>query len=239
MSIRKIIREELKKVFEADYYDRFPDFLDPQFNPQIGSYPPVGMHAYGTMVKEDEILDEDMTQIGDISNLTLIIDPRGESVPMVLIDLDTSRIYGVIDMHKSGQKTYDIVSVAAEKGLGPLMYEFAMMYANTYGVMPFRSGDITDSAASVWKKFYDRSDIKKELVTKEDVEWSYPFDEFLDDSEKSKEEMLELFNTKYYKTPTTEFNELVLRGQEAVKEKKLNLYDVIERAGNYFAARYS
>lgn len=54
MSIRKIIREELQKIFEADYYDRFPDFLDPQFNPQMGSYPPIGMHAYGTMVKEGD-----------------------------------------------------------------------------------------------------------------------------------------------------------------------------------------
>lgn len=54
MNIRQIIREELHKIFEADYYDRYPDFLDPQFNPQMGAYPPVGMHAYGTMVKEDE-----------------------------------------------------------------------------------------------------------------------------------------------------------------------------------------
>jgi len=54
MDIRKIIREELKSIFEADYYDRYPDFLDPQFNPQMGAYPPIGMHAYGTMVKEDD-----------------------------------------------------------------------------------------------------------------------------------------------------------------------------------------
>ena len=54
MSIRKIIREELRKVFEADYYDRFPDFIDPLFNPQMGRYPPVGMHAYGTIVTEEE-----------------------------------------------------------------------------------------------------------------------------------------------------------------------------------------
>lgn len=59
MSVRKIIREELKRVFESDYYDRFPDFLDPQFNPQMGSYPPVGMHAYGTMVTEEEEDEED------------------------------------------------------------------------------------------------------------------------------------------------------------------------------------
>lgn len=59
MNIRQIIREELQKIFEADYYDRYPDFLDPQFNPQVGAYPPIGMHAYGTMVKEDMELDRE------------------------------------------------------------------------------------------------------------------------------------------------------------------------------------
>ena len=58
MDVRKIIREELEKVFEADYYDRYPDFLDPQFNPLMKTYSPVGMHAYGTMVREDS-LEED------------------------------------------------------------------------------------------------------------------------------------------------------------------------------------
>jgi len=240
MDIRQIIREELQKVLsESNYYDRYPDFFDPLYNPQVGAFPPVGMHKYGTMVKEDELLDEDMTQISDIPNLTLIIDPRGESVPMVLMDVDSNRIYGVIDMHKASQKTYDIVSVAAEKGLGPLMYEFAMMYANTKGVMPFRSGDVTKSAKNVWKKFYDRDDIKKILVTKDEREWSYPFDKFLSDSDRSKEEMLNIFNTKYYKSPTSEFKELVERGQKSIKENKIDLYDVIERAGNYFAASYS
>lgn len=55
MNARKIIREELQKVFEADYYDNFPDFLDPQYNPQIGAYPPVAITNYGNMMKEGEI----------------------------------------------------------------------------------------------------------------------------------------------------------------------------------------
>lgn len=59
MNIRQIIREELQKIFESDYYDRYPDFLDPQFNPQMGAYPPVGMHAYGTMVREEMELDRE------------------------------------------------------------------------------------------------------------------------------------------------------------------------------------
>ncbi len=49
MNVRRIIREELQRVFEADYYDNFPDFLDPQYNPQIGAYPPVAITNYGDM----------------------------------------------------------------------------------------------------------------------------------------------------------------------------------------------
>lgn len=59
MKLRKIIQEEIKKVMESDYYDNFPEFLDPQFNPQIGAYPPVGMHNYGSMVKEMESPDKE------------------------------------------------------------------------------------------------------------------------------------------------------------------------------------
>lgn len=58
MNIREIIKEELKKVFEADYYDNYPEFLDPQFNPQIGAYPPVEFNNYGTMT-EDLQLDRE------------------------------------------------------------------------------------------------------------------------------------------------------------------------------------
>lgn len=55
MDIRGIIKGELKKLMEADYYDNFPDFFDPLYNPQVGAYPPVGTHSYGpgTMVRED------------------------------------------------------------------------------------------------------------------------------------------------------------------------------------------
>lgn len=61
MSIRKIIREELEKVFSEVYqlprYE-YPDFLDPQFNPMVKSYPPTANRAYGNIMKEDS-LEED------------------------------------------------------------------------------------------------------------------------------------------------------------------------------------
>jgi len=75
MNIKKIIQEELKKVFEAvvysDYKD-FPDFFDPQFNPQMRSYPTTGQHKFGTMVKEDSLEEgyPEMFKIEEFKTLT-------------------------------------------------------------------------------------------------------------------------------------------------------------------------
>ncbi len=66
MNIRKIIREEIKKVNESSY-DIYPDFFDPIYNPNIKKYPPVGNHSYGEMVKE-ESLEEDYPSSFDMEH---------------------------------------------------------------------------------------------------------------------------------------------------------------------------
>ena len=43
---------------EADYYDRFPDFFDPQYNPQLMRYPVTAQHTFGSMVKEEAVDNE-------------------------------------------------------------------------------------------------------------------------------------------------------------------------------------
>lgn len=61
MSIRKIIREEIKRFIESNYQLGrldYPDFLDPQFNPLVKSYPTTTNAAYGNVMKEDS-LEED------------------------------------------------------------------------------------------------------------------------------------------------------------------------------------
>lgn len=58
MNIRKIIREEIEEVFRVEKgRGNYPSFIDPQFNPQIGIYPPTVFNSYGAMVKEDLQLD--------------------------------------------------------------------------------------------------------------------------------------------------------------------------------------
>lgn len=84
MNVRRIIREELQKVFEADYYDNFPDFLDPQYNPQIGAYPPVAITNYGDMMKEGDI----SSKVRKIKSLT-----TGEGV---------FSVYDIDDDHRRG-----------------------------------------------------------------------------------------------------------------------------------------
>lgn len=57
---------------EADYYDRFPDFFDPQYNPQMMRYPVAGQHTFGSMVKEDTIEEDypEMFKMEEFKSLT-------------------------------------------------------------------------------------------------------------------------------------------------------------------------
>jgi len=238
MNIRKIIKEELQKVFESDYYDRYPDFLDPQFNPQIGAYPPVGITNYGTMMKEE------MKKVDDITDdLVLVKDSRGIDTFLVVFNIETSRVMGIIaynNVKRSGGNSpgdnYQVSVVASEKGYGPLMYELAMMDVSPKGLMPTRSGDVSDSAREVWKKFYDRSDIKKEEIENHDSAWHYPFDSFLMD-DRGRDEMLKIYNSKYYKSG--DISSLLSSGESKLKEKKIRIEDVIERGMNFFSAKYA
>jgi ribosomal protein S18 acetylase RimI-like enzyme len=142
MDIRKIIKEELKKVFESDYYDRYPDFLDPQFNPQIGSYPPVGMHAYGTMVKEDSKTNGDRyvlnhydddadyeefgienyeaaneaEEIAKDGGVTIL---RGQELTSILFDTDTARVIGGLWIsHDNDKFSFDIALDSSYQNMG-------------------------------------------------------------------------------------------------------------------------
>lgn len=61
MNVREMIREEIRKIMELNVGSSqysYPDFLDPQYNPLMKKYPPVGFTNYGTVMKEDN-LEED------------------------------------------------------------------------------------------------------------------------------------------------------------------------------------
>jgi (p)ppGpp synthase/HD superfamily hydrolase len=104
MNLREIIREEIRKVFEggsigSSYYSNYPDFLDPQFNPQLGAYPPIGFTNYGDMMKEDE--EEDV-----------VIDPIERAREMAIM-AHGNQTYG---SHPYSYHLDQVVAVARELG---------------------------------------------------------------------------------------------------------------------------
>jgi len=240
MDIRKIIREELEKVFEADYYDRYPDFMDPQFNPLVHKYSPVGMHSYGQMFHEEEILREDMKQISDIPDgVTMAIGKRdgGRDTFIVLFDYEEGTFKGMIGFQDEGGDNWVSV-VAGEKGYGPLMYELAMMYSSPKGLMPSRTGDIEDKSKNIWIKFFNRDDIEKKPI--DSSQFNEPFHNFFYDEEGEfdVDKMKNIFNTRYYKSPTPEFHALVRKSSGIIKNKKLDMEDVLKKGMDYFEGNY-
>jgi hypothetical protein len=71
-------------------------------------------------------------------------------------------IIGTMTIEKG--KVSKVISVAAEKGYGPLMYEIA----SSLGGWLTSDIDVKPGAEAVWKRFYDRKDVEKKfLKTKE------------------------------------------------------------------------
>lgn len=184
------------------------------------------------------VMNEAMAQISNIpEDVILIHGKRGVDDFLILYNYENNKILGMIAF-KIVKGDWEISVVAAEKGYGPLMYEFVMMYVSPRGVMPARSGDIEDTSRDVWIKFFNRDDIKKKPV--HSGQFSSPFHQFFYDEkgEFEVDKMMNIFNQRYYKPPTSEFKGLLKKGEEAANERGLDMEDVIERAMNYFSANY-
>jgi len=229
MDIRQIIREELEKIFEADYYDRYPDFFDPLYNPQVGAFSPVGMHRYGEMVKEEQI-EEDALRTSSLPDSTaLFIKSINGGYTLSLYSPKNKIAYATITFTEAvSPRQYQVAGVAAQQGFGPFIYELAMMISerNGMGLMPTRDGDVRGDAWGVWKRFNKRDDVNREVVPFESEEFSFKiFDDHDELSMEEKQEWLEnikedehssiedliLFNTAFSLSPDSQFKELISR----------------------------
>jgi len=146
MDIRQIIKEEIKKIFEggsigSGYYSNYPDFLDPQFNPEMGAYPPVGMHAYGSLVKEDEGISDryvlahyddevdyeefgideyeaanEAEEIAKDGGVTIL---RGQELTSILFDTDSPKVIGGLWVsHDNDKFSFDIAIDSSYQNMG-------------------------------------------------------------------------------------------------------------------------
>jgi len=182
---------------------------------------------------KSRLLDEGKLGINDLPKTTGLYISKNPSstnaIDINLYDPKQDKCYGGMQINiNDSSKYFYVVSVAAEKGYGPLVYEVAMMFLNSKGqmLMSARDGDTKEAAWSVWKKFYDRSDVSKNTLDKDDPQFSYYifFDDKFENTEErdewygesTDEELKELaiFNTGFSMSPNEEYKTLVGRADK-------------------------
>ena len=205
----------------------------------------------------ESLLDEAMMNSTHLPKETALFS-QNDGIYMSLYDPKAKNTYGMISASLRGQN-YDVNSVAAEKGFGPYMYEFAMMnaYSKGKGLMPSRDGDVREGALSVWLKFFDRPDVKKQQIAPFDSNGNWndeysvaiytgdedgfedqeEFNEFWEELDPETQNILKVFNTSYSMAPSEDYHNMLARGQEYIK-KGMNPSRAFAGAQKLFTSMY-
>jgi hypothetical protein len=205
----------------------------------------------------ESLLDEAMMNSTHLPKETALFS-QNNGIYMSLYDPITKNAYGMISASLRGQN-YDVNSVAAEKGFGPYMYEFAMMnaYSKGKGLMPSRDGDVRERALDVWLRFYDRTDVKKQQIAPFDSNGNWndeysvaiytgdeegfddpeEFQEFWNDLEPETQDIIKKFNTVYSMAPSEDYHNMLARSEAYIK-KGMNPERAFKAAQNLFMEKY-
>ncbi len=147
-----------------------------------------------------------------------------------LFDFKANKCVGIITLRKFSDRTWGVTTVAADKGLGPLMYEFGMMSVYPAGICVDKIGSTSEAAFSVWKKFADnRGDIRKVIIKPEDIEYSSNYE---DDTKSFLE------NVIFLKTPSIWLKKITDRGEMLMKKHELIPEEISDICRDYFKKRY-
>jgi len=144
---------------------------------------------------------------------------------------------------------YTFPVVAADKGYGPMIYEFGMMFAGDKGLIINRDGDIRGDAFNVWKRFYHSNVVKKETLDLSDTNFNFAIvtgeEDTGDDYEKLSQleyftdegfkEDIEIYNTIMYMKPSNEYKRLI----DMANNFDLDQEEVSEYGSDFFDYRYN
>jgi hypothetical protein len=127
------------------------------------------MNSFKKLIRKlikESLISEAKKDISELqTGYALIITKKSSILDLFLYDLNEDKVVGQIAAYKRSQmKNYGVSTVAAEYGFGSTMYEILMTYIYPYGIMPARDGDVREGAYNVYKKFFDRKDVKKNFL---------------------------------------------------------------------------
>ena len=179
----------------------------------------------------ESLLGEVMVSAGQLPAGTGLFVKELNSNELVLFNPESKEAYGIINFvyNKNISDFQYVISVAAKKGVGPLMYELAMMYVNDKHnnlITPTRGGDIRSEAFKVWEKMYNREDVIKKTLQPTDKNFNYdilfPTSEVEDDERQeafdeltdNEKEALIIFNSGYTMEPNKDYEALLGTAQQ-------------------------
>lgn len=154
-----------------------------------------------------------------------------DSIWLNLFDFKAKRCIGIITLRNYTDRAWGVTTVAAEKGLGPRMYELGMMAVYPSGLCTDRNGPTKEGAISVWKRFVDnRPDVKKTKIKPGDIEYSQ---RNIEDEERN---FLE--NIICQRNKSIWFDKLVTRGETLMRQYDITPEQVSDTCREYFSNRY-
>jgi len=88
----------------------------------------------------------------------------------ILLIID-DEISGYIYLNKISYDTWEVVSVAAEKGFGHKMYDAAMDLIHPNYITPYRNKQFKNNIPSIYKNYIKRSDVLTLKIEKDEDEY--------------------------------------------------------------------
>lgn len=173
------------------------------------------------------------------SNLILIRSFIKNEIKLCLFDYVTQDIYGYITAYKAANDIFQIDRTSAEKGYGPLMYDFLLQEINPAGLKP--ANKIKTEALNVWKYYYNkRNDVSKVVIDESNPAYNeYYVENDSDDAAKlTDKENLQIINTSYKMNKTPQYVHFITESEHIIKDKGINKNRVFKNALSYFQQKY-
>jgi len=203
------------------------------------------MKKFIKQLLRESLLDEAAFTSSRLPEGTGLFAKEQNSNELVLFNPKTKDAYGIINfVHNPNLSDFQyVISVAAEPGFGPLMYELAMMYVadkhNNF-LTPARDGNIRDGAWRIWEKMYQRDDVTKKVIDFNNPNFKYdiifPSEEVGDDEreeafnelDKDEQHSLIVFNAGYTMKPNSGYNNLM----NVASKYNEKTYDLASKIGD-------
>lgn len=175
-----------------------------------------------------EVIKEAAVEVDELHNTLLVTEFLPSECKIVLLDSNLKDIIGFLYAKRlNGSDCFSVKEVVAEKGYGPLLYEFAMMAVHPCGICPDNSGESTDKAVGVWKKFIERNDVEKLPIPKLAM---------------SVIRNVDTNRIMFLKTPTTSFENMTHKADEFIRSMEMNeeqfKRDLFNRCASKFSNAY-